>query len=34
VWWAWHDQAPEAGVERPGLIQLRIKESTDERGPS
>jgi predicted dithiol-disulfide oxidoreductase (DUF899 family) len=29
VWWAWHDEVPETGVDRPGLIQLRIKESVD-----
>jgi predicted dithiol-disulfide oxidoreductase (DUF899 family) len=34
VWWAWHDEVPEAGVERPGTVQLRIRDSTDRREPA
>jgi predicted dithiol-disulfide oxidoreductase (DUF899 family) len=29
VWWVWHDQVPQTGVDGPGLVQLRIAESTD-----
>jgi predicted dithiol-disulfide oxidoreductase (DUF899 family) len=29
-WWVWHDEAPLAGVDRPGLVQLRIAKSTEE----
>jgi predicted dithiol-disulfide oxidoreductase (DUF899 family) len=28
AWWAWHDEAPEADADRPGLVQLRIAEAT------
>src|SRR6202048_120465 len=28
VWWVWHDEAPQTGVDRPGLAPLRIAEST------
>jgi predicted dithiol-disulfide oxidoreductase (DUF899 family) len=31
AWWVWHDQAPQTGVVGPGLVQLRIAESTDGR---
>ena len=24
AWWGWHDEAPQTGVDRPGLVQLRI----------
>jgi predicted dithiol-disulfide oxidoreductase (DUF899 family) len=34
VWWVWHDQAPQTGVDRPGLVQLRIAESTNMRESS
>jgi predicted dithiol-disulfide oxidoreductase (DUF899 family) len=34
VWWTWHDEAPEAGVDRPGLVQLRIAEATERQEPS
>jgi predicted dithiol-disulfide oxidoreductase (DUF899 family) len=27
-WWAWHDEAPRPGEDSPGLVQLRIAEST------
>jgi predicted dithiol-disulfide oxidoreductase (DUF899 family) len=27
-WWVWHDEAPKADVDRPGLVQLRIAEAT------
>src|SRR6202171_4028648 len=26
AWWAWHDEAPQTDVDRPGLVQLRIAE--------
>src|SRR5215216_5695799 len=28
-WWTWHDEVPDADAERPGLVQLRIAESTN-----
>jgi predicted dithiol-disulfide oxidoreductase (DUF899 family) len=31
AWWVWHDEAPQTGVDRPGLVQLRIAESTGHR---
>src|SRR5579859_6744987 len=34
VWWLWHDEAPQNGVDRPGLAQLRIAESTNWRESS
>ncbi|MGH9275170.1 MAG: DUF899 domain-containing protein, partial [Acidimicrobiales bacterium] len=28
-WWAWHDEAPpQPGEDGPGLVQLRIAQST------
>ena len=27
-WWTWHDEAPKPGEDAPGLVQLRIAEST------
>jgi predicted dithiol-disulfide oxidoreductase (DUF899 family) len=27
-WWTWHDAAPQPGEDAPGLVQLRIAEST------
>ncbi len=33
-WWAWHDEVPEAGVDRPGLVQSRVAESPNRREPS
>jgi predicted dithiol-disulfide oxidoreductase (DUF899 family) len=27
-WWTWHDAAPRPGEDAPGLVQLRIAEST------
>jgi predicted dithiol-disulfide oxidoreductase (DUF899 family) len=33
-WWAWHDTAPEAAGDRPGLVQLRIAESTGYKEPA
>ena len=27
-WWTWHDEAPQPGEDAPGLVQLRIAEST------
>ena len=33
-WWVWHDEAPQTGVDRPGLAQLRIAESTNWRESS
>ena len=30
TWWAWHDEAPTPGEDGPGLVQLRIAESTGE----
>ena len=29
-WWAWHDEAPQPDEDTPGLVQLRIAESTAE----
>jgi predicted dithiol-disulfide oxidoreductase (DUF899 family) len=34
VWWVWHDEAPQTDVDRPGLVQLRIAESTNRRESS
>jgi predicted dithiol-disulfide oxidoreductase (DUF899 family) len=34
MWWVWHDEAPQTGVDRPGLVQLRIAESTNRRESS
>jgi predicted dithiol-disulfide oxidoreductase (DUF899 family) len=34
VWWVWHDEALQTGVDRPGLEQLRIAESTGHQSPS
>jgi predicted dithiol-disulfide oxidoreductase (DUF899 family) len=28
TWWTWHDEAPELGEDNPGLVQLRIAESS------
>jgi len=28
-WWTWHDQEPQPGEDAPGLVQLRIAESTE-----
>jgi predicted dithiol-disulfide oxidoreductase (DUF899 family) len=33
-WWAWHDEAPETGVDAAGLVQLRIAEASGHRDPS
>ena len=33
-WWVWHDETPSTGADRPGLVQLRIAQSTDHREPS
>jgi predicted dithiol-disulfide oxidoreductase (DUF899 family) len=33
-WWAWHDEAPETGVDAAGLVQLRIAEASSHRDPS
>ena len=30
-WWTWHDEAPEPGEDRPGLVQLRHRR-VDRRG--
>ena len=27
-WWTWHDEAPQPGEDAPGLVQVRIAEST------
>jgi len=34
AWWVWHDEAPQTGQDRPGLVQLRIAESTNWRDSS
>jgi predicted dithiol-disulfide oxidoreductase (DUF899 family) len=34
VWWVWHDEAPQPGVDSPGLVQLRIAESTNRQESS
>jgi len=34
AWWLWHDEAPQTDVDRPGLVQLRIAESTAHRESS
>lgn len=34
VWWMWHDEAPQTGVDGPGLVQLRRAESATSREPS
>lgn len=33
-WWVWHDEAPQAGEDGPGLTQLRIAQSTGARPAS
>jgi predicted dithiol-disulfide oxidoreductase (DUF899 family) len=33
-WWVWHDEPPRADVDKPGVVQLRIAESTNSRETS
>jgi hypothetical protein len=33
-WWSWHDEAPQAGEDRPGLTQLRIAQAMAAEGAS
>jgi predicted dithiol-disulfide oxidoreductase (DUF899 family) len=33
-WWVWHDEPPRADVDTPGVVQLRIAESTNSRETS
>jgi predicted dithiol-disulfide oxidoreductase (DUF899 family) len=33
-WWTWHDEAPKPGEDKPGLVQLRIAQSTGGRESS
>ncbi len=33
-WWAWHDDAPQAGEDTPGLAQLRIAQAAGIVEPS
>jgi len=33
-WWVWHDEVPPSGADRPGLVQLRIAQSTSHREPA